>query len=111
MPKKEINISTHFLILTFSFKKNELNNIANGTANWEPIMIGETIFASFNYNVIKTFTKKPIKIEKKRRGSQYFFSGILNRQKGKRHMKTNNILKLPINNGGTFSLKITFWTG
>ena len=108
MPKKEINISTHFLILTFSFKKNELNNIANGTANCEPIIIGETIFASFKDNVIKTFAKKPIAIEKKRSGNQYFFSGILNLQKGKRHMKTTNILKLPINNGGTFSLKITF---
>ena len=74
-------------------------------------MIGETIFASFKDNVIKSFAKKPIEIEKKRSGSQYFFSGILNLQKGERHIKTTNILKLPINNGGTFSLKITFWTG
>ena len=66
------------------------------------------MFASFNDNVIKTFAKKPIEIEKKRSGNQYFFSGILNLQKGERHMKTTNILKLPINNGGTFSLKITF---
>ena len=66
------------------------------------------MFASFKDYVIKTFAKKPIAIEKKRSGSQYFFSGILKRQKGERHMKTTNILKLPINNGGTFSLKITF---
>ena len=33
---------------------------------------------------------------------------LTNLQKGKRQIKTTNILKLPINNGGTFSLKITF---
>ena len=51
------------------------------------------MFASFNDNVIKTFAKKPIEIEKKRSGNQYFLLGILNLQKGKRHKKTTNILK------------------
>ena len=89
-------------------QKNELNNIANGIASCDPIIIGETIPASFKDNVIKTFAKKPIDTEKQKRGNQYFLSGILNFQKGIKQMKTTSILKLPINRGGTFSLKITF---
>ena len=38
---------------TFSFKKKELKSMANGTANCEPIIIGDTIFALFKDNVIK----------------------------------------------------------
>ena len=64
-----------------------------------------------NDKVIKKFAIKPIHIENKNNGSQNFLSGILNRQKGIKHIKTINILKLPINNGGTFSLKINFCTG
>tara|TARA_B100001559_G_C16068641_1_gene424776 strand:+ start:91 stop:474 length:384 start_codon:yes stop_codon:yes gene_type:complete len=108
IPKKETNISIHFLILTVSFKKKELSNIANGIASCDPIIIGETIPASFKDNVIKTLAKKPIDTEKQKRGSQYFLSGILNFQNGIKQVKTTNILKLPINRGGTFSLKITF---
>jgi hypothetical protein len=43
-----------------------------------------------------------MQIEKKNKGSQYFFSGILNFQKGIKQINTINILKLPINIGGTF---------
>ena len=50
----------------------------------------------------------PNEIEKQNNGSQYFLSGILNFQNGTKHIKTTNILKLPIKSGGTFSLKITF---
>tara|TARA_Y100000741_G_C18128963_1_gene508277 strand:- start:456 stop:839 length:384 start_codon:yes stop_codon:yes gene_type:complete len=108
IPKKETNISIHFFKLTVSFKKKELSNIANGIASCDPIIIGETIPASFKDNVIKTLAKKPIDTEKQKRGNQYFLSGILNFQKGIKQMKTTSILKLPINRGGTFSLKITF---
>tara|TARA_A100001035_G_C27412705_1_gene333626 strand:+ start:231 stop:560 length:330 start_codon:yes stop_codon:yes gene_type:complete len=108
MPMNDTNISSHFFKLTFSFKKNELNNIAKGIASCDPIIIGETIFAVFKDNVMKTLAKKPIDIEKQKRGNQYCLSGILNFQKGTKHKKTTNILKLPINKGGTFSLKITF---
>ena len=107
-PKKETNIRIHFFILTDSFKKKELNNIANGIASCDPIIIGATICVSFKDIVIKTFAKKPIDTEKQKRGSQYFLSGILNFQNGIKQMKTTSILKLPINRGGTFSLKIIF---
>ena len=38
-----MKISIHFLILTTSYKKIELNKIANGIASCDPIIIGETI--------------------------------------------------------------------
>jgi len=50
-------------------------------------------------------------IEKKNKGSQYLLLGILNLQNGIKQIKTISILKLPINIGGTFSLKINFCAG
>ena len=94
-PKNDVKISNHFFKFTFSFKKKELNKIANGIANCDPIIIGDIIFASFNDKVIKKFVIKPIHIEKKNKGNQYFFSGILNFQKGIRQINTISILKLP----------------
>ena len=107
----QVKINIHFLKFTFSFKKKELNSIAKGIANWDPIIIGETIAAFFNDNVINKLAIKPIQTEKKNNGSQYFFSGILNLQKGIKQINTISILKLPINIGGTFWLNINFWTG
>ena len=107
-PTKEVKIKNHFLKLTFSFKKKELNNIAKGIANCEPIIIGDTISASFNDKVMNKLAIKPMQIEKKNRGSQYFFSGILNFQNGIKQINTISILKLPINIGGTFWLNINF---
>ena len=62
----------------------------------------DTIAASFKDKVINKLAIKPIQIEKKNKGSQYFFLGILNFQKGIKQINTINILKLPINIGGTF---------
>ena len=101
-PIKEVKIKIHFLKLTFSFKKKELSNIAKGIANCDPIIIGDTIAASFNDKVMNKLAIKPIQIEKKNKGSQYFFLGILNFQKGIKQINTISILKLPINMGGTF---------
>ena len=91
--------------------KKKSNQKENTSATSDPIIIGETISAMFNDNVIKTLAINPIEIEKQNNGSQYFLSGILNFQNGTKHIKTTNILKLPIKSGGTFSLKITFWIG
>ena len=107
-PTKEVKIKNHFLKLTFSLKKKELNNIAKGIANCEPIIIGDTISASFHDKVMNKLAIKPMQIEKKNRGSQYFFSGILNFQNGIKQINTISILKLPINIGGTFWLNINF---
>ena len=101
-------MNTHCLMDTFSFKKKELKSIANGIANCEPIIIGDTIFALFKDNVIKKLAKNPIDNEKQKSGIQYFLSGISNFQNGRRHKKTINILKLPISNGGTDSLNTNF---
>tara|TARA_B100000674_G_C37180942_1_gene619657 strand:- start:142 stop:447 length:306 start_codon:yes stop_codon:yes gene_type:complete len=101
-------MNAHCLIDTFSFKKKELKSIANGIANCEPIIIGDTIFALFRDIVIKTLAKNPIDNEKQKSGNQYFLSGISNLQNGRRHKKTINILKLPISNGGTESLNTNF---
>ena len=101
-PTKEVKIKNHFLKLTFSFKKKELSNTANGIANCDPIIIGDTIAASFKDKVINKLAIKPMQMEKKNKGNQYFFLGILNFQKGIKQINTINILKLPINIGGTF---------
>ena len=101
-PTKDVKIKNHFFKLTFSFKKKELSNTAKGIANCDPIIIGDTIAASFKDKVINKLAIKPMQIEKKNKGSQYYFSGILNFQKGIKQINTISILKLPINMGGTF---------
>ena len=47
--------------------------MANGIANCEPIIIGDTIFALFNDNVIKKLAKNPIDNGKQKSGTQYFY--------------------------------------
>ena len=101
-PTKEVKIKSHFFKLTFSFKKKELSYTAKGIANCDPIIIGDTIVASLRDKVMNKLAIKPMQIENKNKGSQYFFSGILNFQKGIKQINTINILKLPINIGGTF---------
>tara|TARA_B100001057_G_C22809616_1_gene934895 strand:- start:1433 stop:1876 length:444 start_codon:yes stop_codon:yes gene_type:complete len=111
IPKNDIKINNHCFKDAFSFRKRELSNIANGIASCDPIIIGEIMDAFFSDNVINKFAKKPINREKQNRGNQYFFSGILNFQKGNKKIKTINILMLPISNGGTELLNIIFCIG
>ena len=47
--------------------------MANGTANCEPIIIGDIIFALFKDNVIKKLAKNPIDNEKQKKWNQYFY--------------------------------------
>ena len=108
---KVVKIKNHFFKLTFSFKKKELSNTAKGIANCDPIIIGDTIAASFRDKVINKLAIKPMQMEKKNKGSQYFFSGILNFQKGIRQIKTIPILIEAINIGGRELFKINLPTG
>ena len=98
-------------MLTFSFKKKELSNTAKGIANCDPIIIGDTIAASFRDKVMNKLAIKPMQIENKNKGSQYFFSGILNFQKGININNTNPILMDAIRIGGTESFKTNLVKG
>ena len=66
-------MNTHCLMDTFSLKKELSKSMANGIANCEPIIIGDTIFALFKDNVIKKLAKNPIDNEKTEKWKPIFF--------------------------------------
>ena len=110
-PTKAENINNHFLVLMFSFNMNALARIPKGIANWEPTIIGEMIVEWYKASVIKTYTITPIEIEKAINDNKYFFSGILNFQKGININKTNPILRDDMSIGGTESFKTNLVNG
>ena len=111
IPKKEIKINNHCLLLTFSPRKIELASIAKGIASWAPIIIGATYAASPNDRFKKNITPKPIDRENPINGRKYFLSGILNLQNGRRQIKSINILKDPASIGGNDVFKVSLLTG
>ena len=111
IPKKEININNHCLVITFSPRKIELARIANGIASCAPIIIGATKVALPNDKFKKNITPKPIDREKPINGRKYLLSGILNLQSGRRQIKSINILKDPASIGGKEVFKASLLTG
>ena len=111
IPKKEININNHCLVITFSPRKIELARIANGIASCAPIIIGATKVAFPKDKFKKNITPKPIDKEKPINGRKYLLSGILNLQNGRRQIKSINILKDPANIGGREVFKASLLTG
>ena len=111
IPKKEININNHCLVLTFSSRKIELARIAKGIASWAPIIIGATNVALPNDRFKKKNTPKPIDKEKPINGRKYLLSGILNLQNGRRQIKSINILKDPASIGGKDVFKASLLIG
>ena len=111
IPKKEININTHCLVLTFSPRKIELAISAKGIASWAPIIIGVTNVALPNERFKKKKTPKPIDKEKPTNGRKYLLFGILNLQNGRRQIKSINILKDPASIGGKDVFKASLLTG
>ena len=111
IPKKEININNHCLLLTFSRRKIELARIAKGIASWAPIIIGATNVALPNDRFKKKNTPKPIDKEKPINGRKYLLSGIFNLQSGRRQIKSINILKDPASIGGKDVFRASLLTG
>ena len=111
IPKKEININNHCLVLTFSPRKIELARIAKGIASWAPIIIGATKVALPNDKFKKKNTPKPIDKEKPINGRKYLLSRILSLQNGRRQIKSINILKDPASIGGKDVFKVSLLTG
>ena len=111
IPKKEININNHCLVLTFSSRKIELARIAKGIASWAPIIIEATKVALPNDKFKKNITPKPIDKEKPIKGRKYILSIILNLQNGRRQIKSINILKDPANIGGRELFRASLLTG
>lgn len=99
IPKKEININSHILGVTFSPKNIELASTAKGIASWAPIIIGATIVAFCSDKFKKIKTPKPIDREKPAKGNRYFLLGVLNLQKGAKQTKSINILRDAANIG------------
>ena len=111
IPKKEININNHCLVLTFSPRKIELARIAKGIASCAPIIMGATNVAFPKDRFKKKITPKPIDKEKLIRGKKYFLLGILKSQNGRRQIKSINILKDPANIGGKEVSRASLLTG
>ena len=111
IPKKEININTHCLVLTFSPRKIELARIAKGIASWAPIIIGATNVALPKDRFKKKNTPKPIDKEKPINGRKYLLSRISNLQNGRRQIKSINILKDPASIGGKDVFKASLLIG
>ena len=111
IPKKEININNHCLVLTFSPRKIELARIAKGMASCAPIIIGATNVAFPKDKFKKNITPKPIDKEKPINGRRYLLAGILNLQNGRRQIKSINILKEPASIGGKDVFKASLLTG
>ena len=111
IPKKEININNHCLVLTFSPRKIELAIIAKGIASCAPIIIGATNVAVPKDKFKKNITPKPIVKEKPINGRRYLLAGIFNLQKGRRHTKSINILRDPASIGGKDVFKASLLTG
>ena len=111
IPKKEVNINNHCFVLTFSPRKIELARTAKGIARLAPIIIGATKVALPNDKFKKNIVPKPIDKEKPIKGRKYFLSGILNLQKGRRKIKSINILKDPANIGGKDVFKASLFIG
>jgi len=110
-PINAVKIKNHFFGLIFSFKINALAKIPKGIANCEPTITGEIIDEWYNERVINTYTKTPIDIEKVINEGKYFFSGILNFQKGININNTSPILSEAIRIGGTESFKTSLVNG
>ena len=111
IPKKEININNHCLLLTFSLRKIELARIAKGIASCAPIIIGATKVAFPKDKFKKNITPKPIDKEKPIKGRKYILSIILNLQNGRRQIKSINILKDPASIGGKDVFKASLLIG
>ena len=100
IPKKEVIIKIHFLLLIDSPINTELNIIAKGIDSCAPITMGDKMFDWYTERYKNKFTPVPIEIENPINGNKYLLFGISILQKGIRQTKTKAILIAPNNIGG-----------